>query len=88
LEKFLVNRIISFYYPEFEKLKIINKSWINKKDKVLSMDRKKEYASENIISIHKKAQKIAIEKLSILNIIYELSRIQFILQSMQDRIYI
>ena len=52
------------------------------------MDRKKEYASENIISIHKKAQKIAIEKLSILNIIYELSRIQFILQSMQDRNYI
>ena len=46
---------------------------------------KKEYASEQILKIYEKAENIAVNKLNVLNIVYELSRIQFILQSLHGR---
>ena len=41
------------------------------------------YEPGAINEIYRKAEETAIQKLSILNIIYELSRIQFVLQSLQ-----
>ena len=70
-----MNEIIGFYYPQFKKIKIIKNFCRNKNVKVYSNDKTKEYEAEQITKIYEKAQQISIEKLSILNIVYELSRI-------------
>jgi len=70
-----VNEIIGFYYPEFKEI-TIKRKWYDKKDvKVKSKDGGREYEPKKLVEIYEKASEIAIEKLSIINLVYEVSRI-------------
>ena len=74
MEKYLVDQIIGYYYPEFKKIEI--KESICGGDMIVrSKDKKFTYDPKEICEIYKKSQKIAFAKLNYLNIIYEISRI-------------
>ena len=81
----MVDEIIGYYFPEYKYIKIKRKLCDKKFIKIFSRDGKKEYASQQILKIYEKAENIAVNKLNVLNIVYELSRIQFILQSLHGR---
>ena len=70
-----MNEIIGFYYPEFKSITIKRKWYDNKDVKVFTKDLRIEYEPDKLIKIYENASKIALQKLSILNIVYELSRI-------------
>ena len=52
------------------------RKWYDKKDvKVKSKDGGREYEPKKLVEIYEKASEIAIEKLCIINLVYEVSRI-------------
>ncbi|CAD8145007.1 unnamed protein product [Paramecium pentaurelia] len=83
LEDNLIQTIISYYYPELKKIKIqknilgqINQ--IEKNGKIIE-------DKTQFIQFYDQLKDLTKEKLTLTNIIYEISRLQFIVQSMQSK---
>ncbi|CAD8075046.1 unnamed protein product [Paramecium sonneborni] len=77
LENKLLNDIIKMYYPEFKDFRI---NFLNKLQFSLENNVHLKQPIENIQQIHSTLQQGARQKCRLINILYEISRIQFILQ--------
>ncbi|CAD8160161.1 unnamed protein product [Paramecium octaurelia] len=77
LENELLHDIISMYYPDLKQCKV--KSYL-KKQLLQEEDNNKLTSTQNLLSIHKALLQSARQKCRLNNIIYEISRIQFIIQ--------
>ncbi|CAD8113083.1 unnamed protein product [Paramecium sonneborni] len=82
LENEAISQVINMFYPNLKYLKY-QKNWFGKIVRIEFLDRNLNINKFN--SEYGKLKEIAKVKLTITNQIYEISRIQFILQSMIDR---
>ncbi|CAD8213982.1 unnamed protein product [Paramecium octaurelia] len=78
LEKESVQKVIQMYYPEFGNIKF-KQNWYGKIVEVKQNNILIE--KEEFLIFYNRLQKIATKKLSITNILYTLSKLQFLLQS-------
>ncbi|CAD8158697.1 unnamed protein product [Paramecium pentaurelia] len=82
LKQKVLNEVISFYYPEFKSI-MINKNWKQKITKVTL--NKKNLDVKEYKQFYKKVKNQMEVKLSYLNMLYEISRIYFIIRSYNNR---
>ncbi|CAK56522.1 unnamed protein product (macronuclear) [Paramecium tetraurelia] len=80
--EYLYRKIISFYYPQFRFLQI-RQNFIGKITKVTGYGQS--YDPIEFTKYYEKLKQDAAQKMKVKNILYEISRIQFILQSIQER---
>ncbi|CAD8158690.1 unnamed protein product [Paramecium pentaurelia] len=82
LNQKILNQLIQFYYPEFKNI-TIQKNWRQKPVKVVL--NKYQVDVNEFLQFHKKVQDQMQNKLSYLNLLYEMSRIYFIIRSFKFR---
>ncbi|KAM3134416.1 hypothetical protein pb186bvf_013529 [Paramecium bursaria] len=80
MEQQIIDSIIKFYFPEYRKLNL-QRNYFNK---VISVN-DGQISLQSYNKFYQQAYQIAQKKLTVQNQIYEISRIQFILQSLQNR---